>query len=70
MNGATEMRTIEEQFPITGNVIGGDCCDVVLPKTVKNKELKQAVSFIAENFHLLTNIPLFHVLFQVTVFSA
>ncbi|XP_046851211.1 AP-5 complex subunit beta-1-like isoform X2 [Xenia sp. Carnegie-2017] len=65
MNGATEMRTIEEQFPITSNVIGGDCCDVVLPKTVKNKELKQAVSFIAENFHLLTNIPLFHVLFQL-----
>lgn len=65
MNCSSELGVLEEQFPVTLNVGGGHLFDVTLPYKFKDKELKRAVSYIAENCNLLTNMPLFHVLLQL-----
>ncbi|XP_028390945.1 AP-5 complex subunit beta-1-like isoform X3 [Dendronephthya gigantea] len=66
MNSLAEQgQVIEDQFPLVANIVGGHHFDKSLPTKFKNKEIKRAASFIAENYNLLTGIPLFHVLLQL-----
>lgn len=65
VNCLSELGVIEDQFPVIMNFIGGHHYDVSLPTKFQNKEIKRAVSFIADNYNLLTSIPLFHVLLQL-----